>query len=158
MPLNVKYLRSTDRAGLNCPAHGRRIRRLATFVAICLLLSIGSSAANAGLVTSMDAVSLATSADELGNSTLPPSEPLSPLELLSQESGRPSGLQSATPSSSTTGAPAGNSFSSSHSPAVLASDSCLPALTVAGWVTPESVLALPSLPRSGLFRPPCCML
>jgi hypothetical protein len=109
--------------------------------------------ANAGIVTSMDAVAC-SSLDEVASQagSQNDSERSLPFRLLLE---RPHGFDHPLPTSnSTTGGATGPGMGPMQSPAACVTVDDVQDSPARGWAAPEATLALPPLLPSGLFRPP----
>jgi hypothetical protein len=119
---------------------------------VLLSLGLSSVTAEAGIMTTMSADSVASSFSDGGDQQSAPNQVL-PLfvRLMQQHLGvleMPQNSSGATSSST-------SSFGSSHSFVAVVDTVLIGGLACSGWIVPESAQALPPLLPSGLFRPPC---
>jgi hypothetical protein len=131
---------------------GRSLR----FVALCIVLGCALSAdrsVEAGIVTAMGDTSGMISD---GASSSAPQFSQVVVQLLYGDVRHYASLtQSNAPISSSSTSSSTSNFGSGQSPLALSEGILLGGLPCSGWITPETVEALPPLLPSGLFRPPC---
>jgi hypothetical protein len=121
-------------------------------VAVLCFTSFGIDAAHGGIITSMQVVSNSATTD--GSPSAPLADQEAERLLLRILKGRSLGTEYSIPASTSTSGGPTTSFGVAHPYAEVCTYGCSPPLCASGWVVPESALALPPVPTSGLFRPP----
>jgi hypothetical protein len=134
----------------------RRTTRWLRFVALGVVVGCVLSAARsveAGIVTAMGDTSGMIAE---GASSSAPQFSQVVLQLLYGDVRHYASLtQSNAPISSSSTSSSTSNFGSGQSPLAISETILLGGLPCSGWITPETVEALPPLLPSGLFRPPC---